>query len=41
MPAKTNRADFEAVFPKLVEELTGYAGGFGLPKQALDWFEKV
>lgn len=41
MPAKTSRADFEAVFPEIVKDLTGHAAGYGLPKQALDWFEKV
>lgn len=37
----TNRADFEAVFPSLVEDLLNHAKKYNLPENALQWFEKV
>lgn len=37
----TNRADFEAVFPSLVEDLLNHAKKYNLPDNALQWFEKV
>lgn len=41
MTAKTNRADFEAIFPSLVEDLLASAKKYNLPANALEWFEKV
>nr|OQO18458.1 Farnesyl pyrophosphate synthase [Rachicladosporium sp. CCFEE 5018] len=38
MPATLK--DFEAVFPKLVEDLKQHCEHYKLPTQALDWFEK-
>ncbi|KAI9827685.1 MAG: hypothetical protein M1819_006885 [Sarea resinae] len=35
----TTLKEFESVFPKLVEELTASAGQYGLPTNALKWFE--
>lgn len=35
------RADFLAVFPTIVEELLEYMNQEGMPKDAVDWFEKV
>lgn len=37
----TSRADFEAVFPSLVEDLLNHAKKYNLPDNALQWFEKV
>lgn len=37
----TARADFEAVFPSLREDLLNYAKQYKLPQNALEWFEKV
>lgn len=39
--ATTKRADFEAVFPSLVEDLKAAATQYGIPDNALQWFEKV
>jgi len=33
------RQEFEAVFPKLVKDLTDHCAQYGLPQQALTWFE--
>ena len=41
MAAKTSRADFESVFPSLVEDLKEAAAKYNLPKNAMDWFVKV
>lgn len=41
MPARTNRADFESVFPSLVKDLSDHAVQYGLPSVAREWFEKV
>jgi hypothetical protein len=41
MATKTARADFEKVFPTLVEDLLGEARKYNLPDNALKWFEKV
>ncbi|KAL2220392.1 isoprenoid synthase domain-containing protein [Thermoascus aurantiacus ATCC 26904] len=38
--ATTKRADFEAVFPSLVEDLKAAATQYGIPDNALQWFEK-
>lgn len=35
------RARFEAVFPKLADELLSYTRGEGMPKDAVEWYEKV
>ena len=37
----TSRQEFEAVFPSLVEDISGHANSYGIPPQALDWFQKV
>lgn len=41
MATKTARADFENVFPSLVEDLLGEAKKFNLPDNALQWFQRV
>lgn len=41
MAAKTSRADFEKVFPALVEELSKEAQKYNIPANALEWFQKV
>ncbi|KAL2001351.1 hypothetical protein VTN02DRAFT_1868 [Thermoascus thermophilus] len=38
--ATTKRADFEAVWPSLVEELKAAATKYNIPENALQWFEK-
>ncbi|KAL2010719.1 hypothetical protein VTN00DRAFT_6526 [Thermoascus crustaceus] len=38
--ATTKRADFEAVWPSLVEDLKAAATKYNLPDNALQWFEK-
>ncbi|KIW80375.1 farnesyl pyrophosphate synthase [Fonsecaea pedrosoi CBS 271.37] len=40
MATKTTRAEFEKVFPSLVEDLLGECRKFNLPANALQWFEK-
>ena len=37
----TSRADFEEVFPLLVQDLTNHATQYGLPETALVWFRNV
>lgn len=37
----TTLKEFEAVFPTLVEDLLAHCKQYGLPTQALTWFEKV
>lgn len=39
--SKTPRAEFEAVFPGLVKDLTDHAQGYKIPKEALEWFVRV
>lgn len=41
MALRTNRADFEAVFPSLVEDLSEHAKKYGIPAAALEWYQKV
>jgi farnesyl diphosphate synthase len=41
MAAKTSRADFEAVFPQLVEDVSQAALKYNIPSDALKWFQKV
>lgn len=41
MATTTKRADFEAVFPKLAEDILAHAKRYNLPANALEWFEKV
>ena len=41
MAAKTSRADFEAVFPQLVEDVSQAALKYDIPPEALKWFQKV
>jgi len=41
MAAKTSRADFEAVFPRLVEDVSQAALKYNIPSDALKWFQKV
>ena len=35
------RKRFEDVFPVIAEELSQYLKGEGMPKDAVDWYEKV
>ena len=37
----TTLKDFESVFPRLVEDLTQQCQQYGLPKNALEWYQKV
>jgi farnesyl diphosphate synthase len=37
----TTLKEFETVFPTLVKDLKEHCENYKLPKQALDWFEKV
>ncbi|OJD16006.1 hypothetical protein AJ78_03798 [Emergomyces pasteurianus Ep9510] len=39
MAAKTNRVDFESVFPSLVKDVSDHAIQYGLPSTALEWFQ--
>ena len=41
MATKTTRADFEKVFPSLMEDVLNDARKFNVPQNALDWFQKV
>lgn len=41
MALKTNRADFEAVFPSLVKDLSEHAKQYNIPAAALEWYQKV
>ena len=36
-----SRQEFEAVFPKLVDDLKEHAATYKLPYQAMQWFDKV
>ena len=33
--------DFESVFPSLVEDLTQHTQKYGVPSNALQWYQKV
>jgi farnesyl diphosphate synthase len=35
------RKRFEDVFPVIAEELTAYVRGEGMPKDAVEWYERV
>ena len=41
MSLKTSRADFEAVWPSLVKDISEDAQKYNLPPNALEWFQKV
>jgi farnesyl diphosphate synthase len=41
MASTTKRADFEAIFPKLAQDILDHAKRYNLPDNALEWFEKV
>lgn len=41
MASTTKRADFEAIFPGLVQDILAHAKRYNLPDNALEWFEKV
>ena len=41
MASSTKRADFEAVFPSLAQDILAHAKRYNLPDNALKWFEKV
>jgi farnesyl diphosphate synthase len=36
-----SRQEFEAIFPKLVDDITSHSSSYGLPEQALTWFRNV
>lgn len=37
----TKRADFEAIFPSLAQDILAHAKRYNLPQNALEWLEKV
>jgi len=37
----TTLKDFESVFPRLVQDLSQHCQQYGLPKNALEWYEKA
>jgi len=41
MATTTKRADFEAIFPSLAQDILAHAKRYNLPANALEWFEKV
>lgn len=41
MASTTKRADFEAIFPSLAQDILAHAKRYNLPPNALEWFEKV
>lgn len=41
MAQKTTLKDFEAVFPKLEEELVAHAKKYGLPDEYVKWYRQV
>jgi hypothetical protein len=41
MATKTTLKEFEAVFPKLEEDLLNWAKSYNLPQQYLEWYKKV
>ncbi|CAG7936107.1 unnamed protein product [Penicillium olsonii] len=40
MASHTKRADFEALFPSLVQEILGHAKRYNLPPNGLEWLER-
>ncbi|KAI2737084.1 hypothetical protein DTO013E5_6104 [Penicillium roqueforti] len=40
MGSTTKRADFEAIFPSLAQDILAHAKRYNLPDNALEWFEK-
>ena len=40
-PAPASRKEFEAVFPKLVEDVTEHVKQYNIPDNALEWFRTV
>ncbi|KAJ5958074.1 Terpenoid synthase [Penicillium vulpinum] len=40
MASTTKRADFEAIFPSLAQDILAHAKRYNLPDNALEWFEK-
>ncbi|KAJ5134810.1 hypothetical protein N7448_000168 [Penicillium atrosanguineum] len=40
MASTTKRADFEAIFPSLAQDILAHAKKYNLPANALEWFEK-
>jgi uncharacterized protein (DUF3820 family) len=41
MASTTARSDFEALWPKIAQDILNYANRYAIPEQALKWFEKV
>lgn len=41
MATTTKRADFEAIFPSLAQDIVSHAKKYNLPANAVEWFEKV
>jgi farnesyl diphosphate synthase len=41
MAKTTTLQEFEAVFPKLVDDLVAHAEQYGVPTNALEWFRKA
>jgi hypothetical protein len=41
MATRTTRADFEAVISPLIKDIVASAQDYGVPANALEWFEKV
>lgn len=41
MGSTTKRADFEAIFPSLAQDILAHAKRYNLPDNALEWFEKA
>ena len=41
MAKQTTLKEFEAVFPKLEEDLVQWAKTYNLPQEQLDWYKKV
>ena len=41
MATKTNRADFEVVWPSVAKDILDHAKQYNIPEQAYQWFERV
>lgn len=41
MSSANRRERFLSVFPRIVEELTAYLQKEGMPKDAVEWYERV
>jgi len=41
MAKATTLKEFESVFPKLVEDILGFAKQYNLPEDFVAWFKKV